>query len=110
MRSDLLLECGGVHVDDLPQVAVRVLEAPGVHELVLLGLVGRRAAAGQGSITEASLLISIAVAFSSVNCGLNVKPSAVQKSIERWRSATGRFTKIMRLMALLLTVRLNHLE
>jgi hypothetical protein len=48
------------------------------------------------SITNAWSLITIAAARSSVNCDSKVNPSAVKKPVARGRSATGRFTKILR--------------
>jgi hypothetical protein len=37
-------------------------------------------------------------AVSSVNCGLNVQPRALKKSIDLFRFFTGRLTKILVLM------------
>src|SRR6266536_1685015 len=51
-----------------------------------------------------SSLITRQAAFSSVNCALNEKPSAVKKSMERLRSRTGRLTKILVDMPLLESV------
>ena len=48
------------------------------------------------SITKASSLTIMQVAFSSVKCGLKVKPSRVKNSTDRFRSRTGRLTKILR--------------
>src|SRR5215203_2257407 len=42
-----------------------------------------------------SSLMTMQAAVSSVNCGLNVKPSLLKNAIERLRSFTGRFTKIL---------------
>src|SRR6188508_601898 len=44
------------------------------------------------------------VAFSSVNCGLNVYPRPVKKRTERFRSLTGRLTKICECMMRFLLV------
>lgn len=41
-----------------------------------------------------SSLMIMQVAFASVNCALNEKPSSVKKSIDLPRSFTGRLTKI----------------
>src|SRR5919201_1016103 len=48
------------------------------------------------SITNASSLTTMQAAFSSVNCGLNAKPSLRKKSIERFRSRTARLTNSLR--------------
>jgi hypothetical protein len=46
------------------------------------------------SITDASSLTTIRVAFSSVNCSSNEKPSRRKNSIARGRSFTGRLTNV----------------
>lgn len=51
------------------------------------------------SITKLSGPTIMQVAFWSVNCGLNSKPSCVKKSTDLSRSFTGRFTNILVLMA-----------
>src|ERR1700704_1604476 len=49
------------------------------------------------SITQASVLTTMQAALSSVNSGLNVKPSLVKNAIERFTSRTARFRNIFRL-------------
>ena len=48
------------------------------------------------SMTNASSLTTMQAALSSVNLGLNVKPSAEKNSIDLFRSRTGRLTNILR--------------
>jgi hypothetical protein len=42
-----------------------------------------------------ALATTMQAAVSSVNWGLNAKPSLVKKAVDRWRSLTGRLTKIL---------------
>jgi len=48
------------------------------------------------SITKPSSLTIMQAAFSSVNCGLNPKPSLEKKFFDLCRSRTARLTKIFR--------------
>jgi hypothetical protein len=51
------------------------------------------------SITKASSLTIMQVALSSVNSGLNEKPSSVKNATEAFRSFTGRLTNSLRAMS-----------
>src|SRR5205807_6518223 len=50
------------------------------------------------SITNASSLITMHAAFSSVNCRLNSNPSWLKNAIDRFKSRTARLTNSLRFM------------
>src|SRR5690606_7964915 len=52
--------------------------------------------ASSSSITQPLSLSTIQAAFSSVNCGLNVKPRVPKNAIDAFRLRTGRLTKSSR--------------
>ncbi len=76
------LERALVDPDDLPQVAVGVVEAPAVHDAVVHWLVCTRGTGGEGGIRQLVDLFA--------------EPSAVKNATARSRSWTARLTKILR--------------